>query len=247
MTTSQLASDTLPLSPPASGSARINVGASERLASLAGGALLALAGMKLRCRMRTRLGLLAGSGLLMQRGLTGHSYVNDVLDRDTSDHIPEPLQMKMAFTIARPRYEVYAAWRKFEDFPSVMEHLTQVTVDGARSHWVAPLPGIGGSIEWDAELVTDEPGECIAWRSLPGAVVDNAGEVRFTDAPRQRGTAVHVQIAYRAPAGDAGRLTAMLLRPTFAQMVEEDVRRLKSVIESGEKPTTAGQPRGRRR
>ena len=86
----------------------------------------------------------------------------------------------------------------------------------------------------------------LAWRSEPGADVDNAGEVVFEDAPGGRGTEVHVHLSYRPPAGAAGKAAARLLNPVFEQMVKEDIRRFKHVLEAGELPTTAGQPKALR-
>jgi uncharacterized membrane protein len=47
------------------------------------------------------------------------------------------------------------------------------------------------TIEWDSELLADEPGKRLAWRST-GGEVDTAGEVVFEPAPTGRGTMVTV-------------------------------------------------------
>jgi uncharacterized membrane protein len=43
------------------------------------------------------------------------------------------------------------------------------------------------TIEWDSEILADEPGERITWRSI-GGESENAGEVIFEEAPGGRGT-----------------------------------------------------------
>jgi uncharacterized membrane protein len=113
-----------------------------------------------------------------------------------------------------------------------MDHLESVTVlDERRSHWVAKGP-LGSRVEWDAEIVHEIPDEIIAWRSLPGADVDQAGQVQFTPA-HGGGTEVRVVFRYAAPAGKAGDVVAHLLGDDPAQQVADDLRRFKQVTEGG--------------
>ena len=114
------------------------------------------------------------------------------------------IRTKRSITVNRPVEQVYSFWRNFENLPQFMRHLESVTVmDNNRSHWVAKAPA-GKSVEWDAETTEDRPNELIAWRSLPGAGVYNAGEVRFNPAPGNRGTVRRHQAAWHAP-GQARR------------------------------------------
>jgi len=88
------------------------------------------------------------------------------------------MDVKGAITVNRPSDELYQFWHNFENLPRFMEHLKSVQVTGEkRSHWTAKGPA-GTTVEWDAEVVDDQPGAVIAWRSLDGAAVDNAGSVR---------------------------------------------------------------------
>ena len=229
--------------PPVSGTGRVNVGPGERLASAVGGAALIALGLQKRSLGGAALAL-AGSALAA-RGATGYCPANAALGRDSAKR-RDALDLTTALTVQAPRDEVYAFWRRLENLPSFMEHVREVrTLGGGRSHWAADVPGLDAALEWDAETVADDENERLAWRSVPGADVENAGEVRFADAPAGQGTEVHVTIRYRPPAGAAGRAFGKLLDPVFEQMVKEDVRRFKHVIEAGEVPTTEGQPAAR--
>jgi uncharacterized membrane protein len=149
-----------------------------------------------------------------------------------------------AVTVNLPRPEVYAFWREFENFPRFMKHLESVTVlDSRRSHWVAKAP-VGTRIEWDAEIIADEPNSHIAWRSIGEAEVDNSGSVHFSDAPGDRGTEVLVQLSYDAPAGGLGKVVAKMFGEEPEQQVREDLRRFKAIIETDVIPTIIGQPSG---
>jgi uncharacterized membrane protein len=115
-----------------------------------------------------------------------------------------------------------------------MDHLESVEVTGdRRSRWVATAPA-GATVEWEAEIVEDRPNELIAWRSLEGSDVDNAGSVQFRRAPGGRGTIVDVEIEYNPPAGVIGAGVARLFGEEPTQQVHEDLRRFKRLLETGE-------------
>ncbi len=144
------------------------------------------------------------------------------------------IRTKRSITVGRPVHEVYAVWRDFENFPRFMRHLESVTVTGERrSHWTAKAPA-GKSVEWDAELTAERENELIAWRSLPGAQVYNAGTVRFQPAPRGRGTEVRVELEYDPPLGKLGSKVAMLFREEPGQQIQDDLRHFKQIMEVGE-------------
>jgi uncharacterized membrane protein len=133
-----------------------------------------------------------------------------------------------------PPDEVYGYWRELPNLPRFMRHLDSVTWAGeGRSHWVAKSP-FGGTVEWDAEMTEDRPNQLIAWRSLPGSEVENAGTVRFEQAAGGRGTVVHVELDYNPPGGAAGALVAKLLGEDPEGQMQTDLRRFKQVIELGE-------------
>jgi uncharacterized membrane protein len=152
-----------------------------------------------------------------------------------------------SLTINRTPEELYQFWHDFENLPRFMSHLVSVKVTGdKRSHWAAKAPG-GTTVEWDAEIITDTPNEVIAWRSLEGSDVDNAGSVRFERAPGGRGTIVQVKMQYRPPGGVVGSAVATLLGQSPEKEIKIDLLRFKQLIETGEIARTEGQPAGRTR
>jgi uncharacterized membrane protein len=176
-----------------------------------------------------------------------------VLDLLTSmnaqrEEAPEARQVEFekSIVVNRSPQECYQFWRDFERLPRFMQHLESVQVlDERRSHWKAKGP-LGFMAEWDAELTADESGEYMAWRSVGDADVENSGSVRFNRAPGNRGTIVHVEMRYSPPGGSAGTLLAKLFGEEPSQQIDEDLRRFKWLIETGEIPTTIGQPSGKR-
>jgi uncharacterized membrane protein len=234
---------------------RINVGGAERWLSVASGAALALYGLRRR-RSPAALALAAAGTALISRGATGHSRTYKRLGVDSADPnavrhnmlaavLPSrKLEVERAYTIMRPRAELFAFWRDLQNLPRFMEHLQSVTETGdGRSHWVTKAP-IGESIEWDAEITEEVQDRLIAWRSLPGSAVENSGQVQFSEAPGGRGTLVRATIRYSAPGGKLGMAVARLFGQSASQQLREDLRRFKRVMEAGETPTIEGQPHG---
>jgi uncharacterized membrane protein len=214
----------------------INVGGEERFLSLFFGGILGYAGS----RRRGSLGsvMLVAGGVLAFRGITGFSMINAWTGRNTSQRARalRPLDLQTTFTVDLPREDVAAFWRQIDNLPRFMRHLEEVREIGeGRAHWVASLPGGLGTVAWDADVRHDDTR--MSWRSVPGSPIENTGEVVFRDAPGGRGTEVRARISYRPPAGRVGRATSILLTPVFNQMVKEDIRRFKNVIEAGEIPT----------
>jgi uncharacterized membrane protein len=223
----------------------VNVGRSERTYSVAAGSLLALLGISRRSTPGLIMAALGGG--LIYRGVTGHCQLYEALGIDKShdgakpeDYFERGIHVEQVYTIAKSSQELYAFWRNFENLPKIMTHLELVRCqDGRRSHWVAKAPGIaGGKVEWDAEIINDEPNALIAWRSLPGADVDNAGSVRFVPAPGDRGTEVRVVIDYIPPAGRVGKWIARLFGEEPQQQIRDDLGNFKRKMETGELPST---------
>jgi uncharacterized membrane protein len=149
-----------------------------------------------------------------------------------------------SMTINRPIGELFAFWRNLSNLPTFMSHLKSVEVlSENRSRWKAKAPA-GLEVEWEAEIVNEQPDTLIAWQSCEGASIPNWGVVRFNPAPGNRGTEISVQLEYEPIAGATGVALAKLFGEEPSQQIDEDLRRFKQMMETGEIPTTAGQPSG---
>ena len=98
---------------------------------------------------------------------------------------------------------------------------------------------------WTTRVVSDVPGEKLAWRST-GGDIEEAGEVTFRELSYGRGTEVLLISEVRVPGGKVAALTAGLMARSPEQAVIEDLRHFKALVETGEVPTTEGQPHGPR-
>lgn len=227
---------------------RTNVSNVERAISVIGGGTIVFLGLK-RPSWGGVVLTMVGSGLL-HRGITGHSVAYDILnakDNLTADSAPvaRDIHIENSITINKGREELYAFWRSFENLPRIMQHLESVSpIDSERSHWVAIGPA-GKRFEWDAEIYNEKPNELIAWRSLPGSDIVNAGSVHFEAGPPGRGTRVTVVVNYNVAGGKLTALFAKLFGAEPGQLIDDDLRRFKQLMEAGETSTIEGQPSGR--
>jgi len=216
---------------------RINVGRTERNASMASGAALALSGLtRLRNgRILPGLAMLTLGGMFFYRGKTGHCNMYEKLDFSTAGTGDAGIEIEKSMTVNKPARDVYNFWRHLENMPRFMRHLESVQVTGDRtSHWRAKAPA-GVTIDWDAELLEDSP-DRIRWRSLENADIPNEGVVEFHEAPAAKGTEVKCgsDTALRA---ERGKMTAKVMNAITAQQVEEDLKRCKQILETGETAT----------
>ena len=222
----------------------VNVGQTERWASGIAGAALIGYGLGRR-RLR---GVLLPIGLgLIGRAVTGRCRSTGrwagtprgaarAASPVASLEAGEGTRLEHRVVIERPRGELFRFWRRFDNLPRFMDNLESVTLlDGRRSHWVAKGP-LGTRVEWDAEIHNEIPDELIAWRSLPGSDVDQAGSVHFMPG-HGGGTEVRVVMRYAAPAGKVGEAIGHVLGEDPGQQIADDLRRFKQVMEAGEVPT----------
>ncbi len=207
--------------------------ASSMALRLLGGAL-ALYGLTRRGTFGSMLRTL-GTGMLM--GAVGRSGLPGgfpAMDRRRAVDIQKTLY------IEAPVDQVYAFWSNYENFPLFMSHVREVEDLGdGRSHWSVSGPG-GVPIEWNATLIQQTPNEVIAWRSESGSMLENAGVIRFVTSGS--GTRVDLRLCYHPPAGGAGQAVAELLGSDPRAKLNEDLGRMKSLLEA----TTRSESHGKK-
>jgi uncharacterized membrane protein len=139
----------------------------------------------------------------------------------------------LSVDVERPSREVYRFWRNVANFPKVMPHLESVQVlDDRHSHWVATGPG-GDRIEWDTEIIDDQPDERLAWRSVDGSAIYCAGSVELQPIG-SHGTRVRVELLCDSPSGSISLAIARLFGrdPQFGLRL--DLRAFEELLRRGE-------------
>jgi uncharacterized membrane protein len=78
------------------------------------------------------------------------------------------------------------------------------------------------------------------------SVEDAAATVRISDAPGDRGTEIHVELAERGLAARLGEPVRKLAYAAPLAKVKDHLRRFKALVETGEIPRSDGTPEGER-
>ena len=170
--------------------------------------------------------------------INGH-YAPPPADKDGK------LWARASCLVLRSPDELYSLWRDIEKAPLWQEQIESVRATGPEtSHWVmVKEDDREHTLEWDSEILQDEPGKRIAWRSIYGDT-NTAGEVIFGTAPGDRGTIVTVLQEFRMGKWASAWETITGRNPK--QAVIENLRHFKALAESGEIPRNQGQPHGPR-
>lgn len=221
----------------------------ERLAieslGAAVGATLLTAGLVGLARRRLALGAALTAGGAALTAMAGRD-LREHGDRsgssragDDGSPLAREIHVRRSILIDAPANDLYERWRRIEDLPMAMSHLERVeALDGRRSRWTARGP-LGAQVQWEAEITAEQPGRLLAWRSVAGGAVETRGRVEFETHHARRGTVVRVHLYYRPVGGAIGAAVAKLFGADPAGEVEDDLRRFKQLIESGELATNA--------
>jgi uncharacterized membrane protein len=196
----------------------------------AGGALVAY-GMTQRFPVACALGTV---GL----GLVARAVTNFEAERYLGLGVHEPIEVRKSITIRGPVERVFPFFARYDTFPRFMSHIREVKpLEHGRSHWVADGP-VGMPVAWDAVETRREQNRLIEWRSEPGSVIANGGSLHFSQAGD--GTRVDVRLSYIPPAGTLGHFAAKMFGADPNKMMDEDLQRMKSLIEDGAASTPNG-------
>lgn len=202
-----------------------NIGLTERFVSVFAGAILLSKGIRNPFKGKFLYG-----AYLTYRGFTGHCLVYDQLGIDSKK--PQAINIRGEFVIDRPAAEVYSYWRNLNNLPGSLNHLMDVKmIDEHLSHWKSKILGNLLPVDWKAEIVKDEPGHLIGWRSTADSVLQHVGKVEFDGTPDGLGTKLKIVLSYHPPAGGVGIGVARLLNPYFEHMLNKEIKTFKHQIE----------------
>ncbi len=230
---------------------KVNINRVERVASALLGGTLVARGITRPSPTGIAM-VLTGVGLLY-RGTCGHSQLYQLLDVSTAGgHArreagisPDAPQLERSITILKSADELYRFWREPQNLSRIMEHFAEVTAAGEdRTHWLLRGP-LRRTVEWDTVVVEDRPGEFLRWASIDGAALRNEGAVAFRPAPGDRGTEVKLRFRFDLPGGVLSDAAFRLLGVVPSPLAGRVLRRFKSLVETGEVPTTKRNPSAR--
>lgn len=215
----------------------------ERIGSAALGGTLLLAGLRRRTWGGAVL-VLAGVWLAF-RGLSGQTRLDDVLGAGSgSERVQqttgEPLRVGRSITIDESADELTERLRDPETLERIVGHFAEVTtVDEGRHSWTADGP-LGRELSWETRLVEERPGEFVHWESVEDSGLVHDWSIAFEEGPDGHGTEVTAEVRFDPPGGTLGQTAVSMLDAAPEALVGTALDRLKSLVETGEIPTTEG-------
>jgi uncharacterized membrane protein len=192
---------------------------SSQLGLTAVGTALVLTGALFR-RSLIGLGMTLGGGALLFRTLAGKPTATG-----------KSRALVHSINIEATPQEVFSFVRNLENAPGFLKGIESVhSLDERRSYWMAQNPN-GEPTEWYLEIVKEQPGELIAWRSMEGSDVEHSGSVRFECGPDDT---TEVTVAFEYHHLDLGFAEAFAdaVGNTVQAQLRQDLGRLKYLIES---------------
>lgn len=131
---------------------------------------------------------------------------------------------------AAPLENVFAFWTRYAEFPQYTTHVREVLEQGeGRSRWRVVGPA-GLETTWDVVITRLVPNRELAWRTEPDSLVQHAGVLKFHDNDDGT-TTMHLKITYNPVAGVIGHGVARLVGSDLKTLLEEDLVRIKTVLE----------------
>jgi uncharacterized membrane protein len=152
------------------------------------------------------------------------------------------VKVERSIVVMAPPEKLYAFWRDFTNHPRFVKFLEPVEIlDDRRSRWTMAMRG-GRRIEWESEIVNDQPNELIAWKTIGDSDVAHAGSVHFDRIGDGR-TEVRLVMDYEPPGGLPGHLMKLFgVAPD--QLIDEELEHFKALME--QRSAAAGAPRPQR-
>jgi uncharacterized membrane protein len=152
------------------------------------------------------------------------------------------VDIQKTIDVIAPIEQVYDFWLNYENFPRFMRHVRDIraTASPGQSHWTVAGPA-GAPVEFDAVITDQRLNEVLAWKTIEGSPVEHAGLVRFDPNP-DGSTRVHLRVSYNPPAGALGHALAALLGGDLKTKMDQDLVRMKTLIETGRPPHDAAKP-----
>ncbi|HEX8522186.1 MAG TPA: SRPBCC family protein [Tepidisphaeraceae bacterium] len=136
--------------------------------------------------------------------------------------------------------EVFDFWRNYDNFPLFMHNVRGVRDLGHnRSHWTVAGPA-GASVQFEASITDFVENHRISWKTDEHSTVASAGTVTFEPLDENT-TRVMIEMSYNPPAGAVGHAVAKLFAADPKTEMDEDLVRLKTLIEKARFPHDAAQ------
>jgi len=150
-------------------------------------------------------------------------------------------------TINASPEQIFNTYTRVELLPIWQEGVLSVQRTGAHTlHWKIQDPGSRKQLEFDSEEVEVIPSRRHVSRITSGPMAGTTDTFTLEPHPAGRGTIATMVSDFTLPGGKLTNAITAFISRSPEQIVIENLRHLKELLEAGEIPTVEGQPAGRR-
>jgi uncharacterized membrane protein len=211
---------------------KTNWSPTTRLAATVAGVALAVYGTKRRGLLGSVISSL-GLGVVTRAVTNVEASALVGLDAER-----KPIEIQKTININVPVDRVFEYWSHPENFSEFMSHVHEVRRIGDGVYrWTVGGPA-GLLVRWDASITELDFNKQLAWKSLPGSIMEQQGVTKFTSNP-DGSTCIDVKMSYTPPVGVIGHKIAELFGVDPKHEMDDDLMRMKSFIETGRVPHDA--------
>lgn len=188
---------------------------------------------------RFRKPLALASASLIARGTAGYCPITAMAQPrlragDTRLELggPRGSHLAQVVIINASADEVYRFWRDPVKLSQALPSTVHVSARDSRLwDWSIGTAGTPNLATWTSEIIHDEPGKLLSWKTTDGSTIVSAGSVTLRDLPGRRGTEVRVRMQYSPPMGKLGAAVARVAGLGADAFVREYLRDIKHFIE----------------
>ncbi|WP_121741713.1 SRPBCC family protein [Natronorubrum halophilum] len=152
-----------------------------------------------------------------------------------------------SITIGKPADELSEFARDAANLNRLVGPFADVTALEADRHRWTVHESPDQRLSWETRLVEDRPGDRLRWEPADGTALIDGWSMSFRPAPGDRGTEVTLEVGFAPPGGSLGTAVIEKLDVVPESLVGGVLDRFKSLAETGEIPTTEGNPSARGR
>lgn len=127
---------------------------------------------------------------------------------------------------------VYRFWRDPAQLSQALpSSVTVHTRNNLLWDWALGTAGTPNLATWTSEIIHDEPGKLLSWKTTEDSTIASAGSVTLRELPGTRGTEVRVRMQYAPPMGKLGAAVARVAGHGADQFVRDYLRDIKQFVE----------------
>jgi uncharacterized membrane protein len=178
--------------------------------------------------------------------VAGVTVLDVLATRQLASQARQPLELQSSLAVQGTPDVIYRRLRSLKTLPEYLSQVDTVELQGEEYFELRSRTALGGASRFKGRIIEDVPDRRIAWELAPDSPLRGRGRIELSQLGGDRGTLLRATITLEPGVPQLAAPLARVLGKAPEKMILRELRRFKQLIETGEVPTTRGQPSGRR-